>query len=603
MSFSRRNFIKQVAGGAYLAVSGATGCAARHKKRPNVIFLTADTTRFDRMGFNGYRRNKTTPFLDTVAARGVNFTECHAQATCTFPSVASFMTSKHPHTLGIHQNLTIKDHIKANTTVLAETLRTLGYTTVGATSVLWLGHRNGMDKGFDYFSFESEKDTCQRDSEATLASAKAMLRQVPGNTPLFLWFHSFDPHIPYDHENVFGPGPPDAWAQPGERQILLDTLPEGVEALTEGLVFLHKYKGFGTKETIAKLNQLYDSQIAHMDAVFEKLLVFLKREGLYDPERDLIVCNADHGELMGEHGFCSLHGKLWHEITHVPLILAGGGLPRGKSVNQLVGNLDIVPTILEIVAPEEANALEKGLALEGSSMLPAVFREFPTRQRVLTDFPHFSALGSFDGRYKVIARHPVKASANSPEKRDPWALSGVVHFDDSQGIFRFEIPETIFRNREVLTFEFMWRSIHFAKTKTLSGRLTGPVFDLVTFHTRDGWDSCLVPWGTREWKLVLKDAGGKIVYDSETEYGWVRFQPMPSPNYDLEVYDLKHDPGEATNVAREFPEELLQEWLEDMLDEFENNTGTPFKNLVLEKARLKNFSDDELEDIKDLGYL
>jgi len=79
--------------------------------------------------------------------------------------------------------------------------------------------------------------------------------------------------------------------------------------------------------------------------------------------------------------------------------------------------------------------------------------------------------------------------------------------------------------------------------------------------------------------------------------------PKPTPDYDLEVYDLEHDPHEETNIARELPDELVQKWLEDVIEEFERNSGSSFSNVRLKKSRLKEFSDQRLENLKDLGYL
>lgn len=602
MPFTRREFMKKVAVGAHAAAAGLTGCAERQGRPPNIIFLTADTTRFDRMGFNGYSRNATTPFLDTIAERGVTFTQCYAQAGSTFPSVASFMTSKHPHSLGIHGNFTVNDYIRPGTAVLAEILRELGYTTVGASSVLWLGPRNGLDKGFDCFSFEAGKSECQRDSEQTLASAKAMLEQVPRDAPLFLWFHSFDPHIQYNHKNIFGSLPPEIWPEPGEREVLLDTVAEGHQAITKDMVFFVPYKGFATGEHIAALSQLYDSQIAYMDGILENLFTFLLGASFYHPERDIVIFNADHGELMGEHGFCSVHGQLWHEITHTPLFLTGAGLPAGASVDQLVANLDIVPTVLELAAPDKAKTIAKRHAFEGCSMLPAIKCDHSIRARALTDVPYYSAIASFDGRYKTVVRRAAEPSGGIG-KHDAWALSGPLYFEDSRGIFRFALPGEVFTGRDALDLEFTMRSVPFNNAKTITAQLTGPVFDLVTQHTQDAWDTLWVAWGPREWKLVLKDHRGNGVYDSEEEYGWVAFEPMPSRDYDLEVYDLKHDPHEETNIARELPEELVQKWPEDVIEEFERNSGSSFSNAGLKKPRIKEFSGQRLENIKDLGYL
>src|SRR3989338_2670257 len=135
---TRRNFLKAgiAVGAATLGVSAykyAPGIlSARNRdERPNVLWITMDTTRYDRLGFNGYTRD-TTPNLDKYAEQGVVFHKNYSQAPVTIPSIPSFLTSKYPKNLSL---ATFFDQMPTNVLTAAQIFRSLGYNTSAATSV------------------------------------------------------------------------------------------------------------------------------------------------------------------------------------------------------------------------------------------------------------------------------------------------------------------------------------------------------------------------------------------------------------------------------------------------------------------------------------
>ena len=123
-----------------------TSPALRKQTRPNILIYTIDTLRADHASLYGYARD-TTPFLKKLAASGVVFDDCQAQATWTKSSIASLMTSLYSFTHGIVSDA---DTIPAGSATLAAQLRNSGYTTASIVSTPFVGRATGLDRGFDY---------------------------------------------------------------------------------------------------------------------------------------------------------------------------------------------------------------------------------------------------------------------------------------------------------------------------------------------------------------------------------------------------------------------------------------------------------------------
>lgn len=301
-------------------VKGSGALAARSPKpktaRPNVILITIDTTRADRMGFLGSDRGLT-PNLDAVAKQGIVFTHAYSHVPLTSPSHATILTGTYPQFNHVSD---LGDAIGKEIPYLPAILHQNGYATaafVGGAVLDPKGAAPGFDRGFDSYdagfheqSFgESRYDSVERRGSSVIDHAIAWLAKHP-RRPVFLWVHLYDPHDPYD--------PPEP---------------------------------FKTKFAANP----YEGEIAYTDANVGRLLDELRKRGIYD--NSVIAVMADHGEAFGEHGEREHGIFLYDETIHVPLLLK---LPAqhnaGTRVDERAGLADVAPTILQtlkIVVPPQ----------------------------------------------------------------------------------------------------------------------------------------------------------------------------------------------------------------------------------------------------------
>ena len=284
---------------------------------PNIIVITLDTVRADRMGFLGSTRGLT-PALDALAKQSVAFTHAYSQVPLTAPSHAVIFTGTYPQFNHIND---FQIPLAPDLPYAPEILRQHGYHTAAFLGAIILDPKQqfspGFDRGFDVYdanfrsrnSGEDRYSTTERRAGVVTAHALAWLAQHPKG-PFFLWVHLYDAHHPYE--------PPEPFAS--------------------------KYAA-----------EPYDGEIAYVDSTVGKFLAKLKERGLYD--NALIAVMADHGEALGEHGE-STHGIfLYDETIHVPLLMK---LPRaesaGKRIDGRVELVDVLPTLLEsakIAVPKE----------------------------------------------------------------------------------------------------------------------------------------------------------------------------------------------------------------------------------------------------------
>ena len=312
--------IRELACVVCLAASALAAAAAP----PNVILITVDTTRADRMGFLGSKRGLT-PNLDKLAAESVVFTRAYAQAPLTAPSHATILTGTYPQ---FHQVNNFGVPLRKDLPFAPAILKAHGYHTAAFVGALVLdpvaGAVPGFDRGFDTYNAGFHKSeradryhSVERRGGDVVARALTWLTGHPQG-PFFVWVHLYDPHDPYD--------PPEP------------------------------YK---TKYAAAP----YDGEIAYADAAVGKFLSQMRSRGIYN--RAVIAVMADHGEGLGDHGE-DTHGIfLYDETINVPLVikLPGAALPKkqsagsgsvenlsaGKRVETRVGLVDVLPTILDAV--------------------------------------------------------------------------------------------------------------------------------------------------------------------------------------------------------------------------------------------------------------
>lgn len=282
--------------------------ACAHAVPPNIILITLDTTRADRMGFLGSKLGLT-PNLDSLAGQSVVFTRAYAQVPLTTPSHAALLTGTYPQ---FNHVADLGTPLGKDLPYLPDLLRHHGYQTAAFVGALILDPAGkaapGFERGFSTYDAgfhqrqgtEDRYHSLERRAEDVVDHALSWLSKHPRG-PFFVWLHFYDPHDPYD--------PPEP--------------------------FKGRYQA-----------SPYDGEIAYTDSAIGKFVTVLRQRGLY--RGALIAVAADHGEAFGEHGEMRHGIFLYDETVHVPLIFK---LPlersAGARVEDRVALADVAPTILQ----------------------------------------------------------------------------------------------------------------------------------------------------------------------------------------------------------------------------------------------------------------
>lgn len=295
---------------------GSVGCngpsSITPPPQPNLLLVTLDTTRADRIGCYGYQHAET-PHLDKLATEGVLFEQSIAVAPVTLPSHASILTGLYPPRHGVRDNADFR--LPGVEITLAEHLKELGYATRAVVGSIILSSDLGLNQGFDVYDEPQSKPEIapagtrvehvrilERPASEVTDSAIAILDRMQDG-PFFLWVHYFDPHHDY------APPPP-----------------------------------YSTRFA----ERLYDGEIAYTDAQLGRLLDELGRRGL--AKNTLVAVTADHGESLGEHGENTHALFIYDSTILVPLILRlPGRIPADQRTSRLVSGVDLVPTLLELM--------------------------------------------------------------------------------------------------------------------------------------------------------------------------------------------------------------------------------------------------------------
>ena len=377
---------------------------AGDEPRPNIILILVDTLRADHLGIYGYER-PTSPELDGFGRRNLVFSQARSQAPCTFPSVNSILTSRHP---GIFLGRPIGQMgIPEGIAVLPELLREQGYRTAAVSSSpivrktrSTFNKEGGFDRGFEKFD-----ESCFK-KPASCVNRRALQLIDSGAAPFFLYLHYLDPHGPYQppesHPLKFAVGyeGKDFIAAGNPRPIAQMLYRKGSEDL--------QLTDADWKHLIA----LYDEEIRYFDSQFRKLLDGLEERRLL--EQTLIAVVSDHGEEFREHGDVKHCRNVFDTQIHTPLLLRIPGA-ISRSFPQAVQNLDLAPTFLDYAGIDTSS-----LKLEGRSLRPLIEAgpEGSTETRVA--FSRWRSLRSVtDGRFKLILKlnsgeHSVYDLVNDP---------------------------------------------------------------------------------------------------------------------------------------------------------------------------------------------
>jgi arylsulfatase A-like enzyme len=359
----------------------------RKVPRPNIVVYLIDSLRADRLGCYGYAK-PVSPAIDAFAESALVFDNATANSSWTKSAVASIFTGLWP---ASHQAITREDKLPADAFTLAEALRQVGYATVGFSTNPSIAEEFGFEQGFDHLTLLSI-DTYA--GEVT-QRATEWLRDFDGEQPFFLYLHTLDPHDPYlppaEEYERWSPDVPGDFAARSNKVVnrLNGSVTQRAEA----------------GETLVALEALYDGEIASNDRGFGELMEALDQSGKL---RDtVIIVVADHGEDFGEHGVWRHGSRLTRESLRVPLLVRLPGEHRTGREPSLVQQVDILPTLLELLE------LEAPRPVEGESLLPL----FVGQNRPAADEPAFvyvrfsppTRFGVIWRNWKFVSQAPRKA--------------------------------------------------------------------------------------------------------------------------------------------------------------------------------------------------
>ena len=305
--------------------------ARRQAPRPNLLLITLDTVRADRLGAYGYGR-ASTPNLDELSRSGIRFDDATSQSPLTGPAHAALLSGLYPGRLGIRNNASRP--VPDETLMLAEAFAASGYRTGAFIGAFVVDRAYGFGQGFEVFdanfeNFRQEvKSSVERRAADVIDPAIAWVGRGEASRPFFAWVHLYDAHTPY--------APPEP--------------------------FRSKFKV-----------QPYDGEIAYVDAQVGRLLAALRAAGAM--ENTIIAVVGDHGESLGEHHEDDHGIFLYDAVMRIPLIMrvpaASGGRIQPGVVSEQVRSIDLAPTLLELAG------LPRG-EMDGES-LATVMRGRPRR--------------------------------------------------------------------------------------------------------------------------------------------------------------------------------------------------------------------------------
>ncbi len=365
-----------------LGLLALTACGGDESKdRLNVLLVTLDTTRADRLGCYGYGKN-TTPNLDQLAKDGARFERALSTAGITPMSHSSILTglNNYVHGMRVFYSDEVSHRLKEGADTLPEILARRGYQTAACVSSYPVSEQYGLDQGFEYFEVGLDTDSLdlksqqkhsafwveggrlntQRSGDTTVDDAVAWLDQNGESGPWCMWVHLFDVH---DYSLV----PPIEHSQK-----------YGIESYPAGEV---------DGRSLDWRERMYDPEMAFQDEQIGRIFDWLREKDLYDST--IVVVTADHGQGlkdgMERHGWAK-HRLLYDWSLHVPLLVKIPGETPGAVVDDQVRTIDIVPTLLDALdVPARQD-------MEGQSMVGLIRGEEEDEPRIA----YADALNSYD---------------------------------------------------------------------------------------------------------------------------------------------------------------------------------------------------------------
>jgi arylsulfatase A-like enzyme len=407
-------------------------------EHPNLVWITVDTERADRTTPYGSPRD-TTPALARLAARGLRFEQVYSTSSWTWPSVASLFTGRLPEAHGVVDFRSC--YLAEELPTLAEALQEAGWTTGGFSANPLIGPARNFDQGFEHFEVTA---VCAKGDEV-VPPALRWLEQMRGHR-FFLYVHLHDPHVPHT------PRPEDLerFTKPPRFPPML------MQARTFELrsAKAHTADDRPRPELVLDpgegqyYSDVYDALVASADHWTGVLLDQLEAWDLTD--NTVIAYTSDHGEELLDHGLLNHNHDLWEELVRVPLVIAGPGLPVGRTRSTPVSNRHLAGTLAGVLGVDFAGPRD-GLDLLLELPQRPVFLD--TRHGWWKGRQFVEILGVREGDW-VLHWCPEGRDWDAPARDAPeggqWRLFDVGADPQQRHDLAAEQPEKVERLRELI---------------------------------------------------------------------------------------------------------------------------------------------------------
>lgn len=333
-------------------------------KQPNIVFILTDDQRYDELGIMNPLLN--TPHMDAMASEGVHFKNAFVTTALCSPSRATILTGQYANTHGVVDN---NAPIREGTIFFPSYLQTAGYKTGFIGKWHMGGHGDDPKPGFDkWISFPGQGSYYPEqgpNGQATLNIdgkrvnqkgyitdeltdyALGWLDSLNKKEPFFLYLSHKAVHANFSpaerHKNIYADKKVKLPANMADTPENYKGKPRWVKdqrSSWHGVDF-----PYHSTLDVAEYKMQYHRTITAVDDSVGRVKSWLKDNNL--DENTIVILMGDNGFMFGEHGLIDKRNA-YEESMRVPLLATGPGFQKGKVVKEVVANLDIAPTILEL---------------------------------------------------------------------------------------------------------------------------------------------------------------------------------------------------------------------------------------------------------------
>ncbi len=387
---SRREFIRYSSAGLLASAFsfGTTSCALEDKQ-PNFVFFLTDDQRWDGMSCAGNSIIKT-PNMDRISEGGLRFTNMFVSTSLCGPSRASILTGKYAHNHGVRRN---SMSLSPEQKTFLEILREAGYEI--AFIGKWHNKDQAKNRGLDYYfgfkgqgryhnpliseNFGPEKEYQGHVTDILADHAIKFLEQKHEKSfCLLVWFKA--PHRSWQHAERFNELFKDM--KMPEPSNFHDTYERKPDAVKNADMKIGDFEDVPDLDTFLKR---YYRCIAGVDENVGRILDALSRLGFED--KTVVVYSGDNGFFLGEHRFFDKR-LMYEESIRVPLLIKYPKMVKpGTTKEEMVLNVDIAPSILELAG------LTVPDSMDGKSIKPLLLgKQIPWRTDFLYEYYEYPAV-------------------------------------------------------------------------------------------------------------------------------------------------------------------------------------------------------------------